>query len=290
MISFLHRDPEILPRLIQAVERTLDVSGKPLVQDRIALAFGTLEGSGIRFGSVNGSLPFYPASVVKLFYLACLQSEVAEKKIALTAELERARRDMIVDSNNDATALVLDTLTNSTGGPELPPKELAVWMKKRQGVNRWLSVKGINDVNLCQKPWNEGPYGRERQGYGKDGVLANRLNADASLTMMAGISLGAWHKTADQKIMFDLLRREPGDPKDAQASDFIGGVLPKGWRLWSKAGWTSKVRNDVALIESPAGKRHVLVVLTRGYSEDVTLVPRLARAALRACLPSDFRD
>jgi len=45
-------------------------------------------------------------------------------------------RDMIVDSSNDATSLVVDVLTGTTG-PELPPGPFETWKSQRNIINRY---------------------------------------------------------------------------------------------------------------------------------------------------------
>src|SRR5215471_12526768 len=74
--------------------------------------------------SFRGNERVYPASVVKLFYLGAVHRWLEDKKIQETDELKRAVRDMIVDSSNEATQYVVDVLTQTTGGFELPPKEM----------------------------------------------------------------------------------------------------------------------------------------------------------------------
>ena len=54
-----------------------------------------------------------------------------------SAELDRAMRDMIVDSSNDATSLIVDSLTGTTSGPELPPGPFETWKFQRNIVNRF---------------------------------------------------------------------------------------------------------------------------------------------------------
>jgi len=58
--------------------------------------------------SFHGNERIYPASVVKLFYLAAAQRWLEDKKIEDTPELRRALKDMIVDSSNEATQYVVD--------------------------------------------------------------------------------------------------------------------------------------------------------------------------------------
>jgi hypothetical protein len=75
--------------------------------------------------SYRGEEPTYPASVVKLFYLAAAYHQMEAGALARTPELERALHDMIVDSSNDATHYVVDTLTGTTAGPRAQRRRAA---------------------------------------------------------------------------------------------------------------------------------------------------------------------
>lgn len=166
--TFAFRDPA----LDAPLKEIADTTGFP---DDIALAVGRLDPvkRRVTYGSFRGGQSFYAASVVKLFYMAALEDAFARGSLKLTPELDRAETDMIRESTNDASALVLDTLTDTTGGPELSPKALRTWMRKRKRVDEWLKSRGFTGVVARQKPWNEGPYGRERQGYGPNFELRN---------------------------------------------------------------------------------------------------------------------
>ncbi|HEX3084276.1 MAG TPA: hypothetical protein VHP99_07140, partial [Pyrinomonadaceae bacterium] len=105
--------------------------------------------------SFHGNERIYPASVVKLFYLVAVHRWLEDKKIQETPELKRAVRDMIVDSSNEATQYVVDVLTQTTGGFELPPKEMEEWQSKRNAVNRYYSSLGFTNINVNQKTFCE---------------------------------------------------------------------------------------------------------------------------------------
>jgi beta-lactamase class A len=69
--------------------------------------------------------------------------------------------------------------------------------------------------------------------------------------------------------MMKLLKRSLGvnlpDPgEENQVTGFLGEGLPKNAQLWSKAGWTSKVRHDAAYIEIPNKQPYLLTVFTEG--------------------------
>src|SRR5260370_27024218 len=94
--------------------------------------------------SFRGNERVYPASVVKLFYLVAVHRWLEDKKIQETPELKRAVRDMIVDSSNEATQYIVDVLTHTTGGYELPPKVMKDWQFKRNAVNRYYTSFAYN--------------------------------------------------------------------------------------------------------------------------------------------------
>src|ERR1700682_3340163 len=119
--------------------------------------------------SFRGNERIYPASVVKLFYLAAAQRWLEDKRVQNTPELQRALKDMIVDSSNDATQYVVDVLTQTTGGFELPPKEMAEWQEKRNAVNHYFSSLGYTNINVNQKTFCEDAYGREQASRGPNG-------------------------------------------------------------------------------------------------------------------------
>jgi hypothetical protein len=112
--------------------------------------------------SFRGNERIYPASVVKLFYLGAVHRWLEDKKIEDTPELRRATKDMIVDSSNEATQYIVDVLTHTTAGYELPPNEMAEWQEKRNAVNRYYSALGYTNINVNQKTFCEDAYGRER--------------------------------------------------------------------------------------------------------------------------------
>ena len=112
--------------------------------------------------SFRGNERIYPASVVKLFFLVAAHRWLEDKKIEDTAELRRAMKDMIVDSYNEATHYVVDVVTHTTSGYELPPKEMEEWQHKRNAVNRYFSSLGYTNINVNQKTHCEDAYGREK--------------------------------------------------------------------------------------------------------------------------------
>lgn len=264
----------------EAHEATLSqFKDKGLKPDELAICVRRMDRAKGTFeqADVNGDERMYPASVVKLFYLVRLANALHDNQIAMTPELQRAAQDMIVDSVNDATSLVLDTLTGTTSGPEMGPRSLASWSKKRNVVNRWYQGHKFLDINVCQKPWNEGPYGRERQFLGPNYENRNALTPKACVRLMSDIATdkavpleaeGPSDARFNDWMKGLLSRKTVADGGDNEQSKlFSGSVLPKGTLLWSKAGWTDTVRHDVAWFKLPNGHEYVWAIFTKGHSD-----------------------
>jgi len=232
--------------------------------------------------SFRGDVQIYPASVIKLFYLAAAHRWMEDGKLADTPELRRAMSDMIVHSYNEATGYVIDLLTGTTSGPELADDEIKAWFDKRNAVNRYFTSLGYANLNASKKPWCEGPYGRETQAINTFTPKRNMLTTDATARLMTEIATGKCVSATRSAEMMKLLARNPAakekDP-DSQAR-FTGPVLPAGAKLWSKAGWTSQTRHDCAYVELPSGAKFVLVVFTTDHSGEKEIIHTVAKVVV----------
>ena len=235
--------------------------------------------------SFRGNERVYPASVVKLFYLVAAERWLEDKKVPESAELSRAIRDMIVDSSNEATQYVVDVITHTTAGYELPPKEMEEWQYARNAVNRYYTSLGYSNINVNQKTFCEDAYGRERMSRGPNGENRNKLTTDATARLMMEIVTGKAAPPPRTKLMLDLLKREyagTSSDGDDQGHGFTGIALKsvEGARLWSKAGWTSTTRHDAAYIEMPDGRRFVLVTFTTDHAAERDIIPTVAKVVI----------
>jgi beta-lactamase class A len=235
--------------------------------------------------SFRGAEPIYPASVVKLFYLVAAHRWMEDGRLKETEEFDRALKDMIVESSNDATQWVLDTITGVSNGAELSPGELKKWAEKRNAVNRYFATLGYRGINVNQKPWCEGPYGRERQFLGPKFENRNRLTTDAVARLLSEIVTGRAVNAARSAKMLELMKRDfsgKSEDPDDQAHGFTGIALEPGMKYWSKAGWTSSTRHDAAYIELPDGHRIILVTFTTDAAKERDIIPTIARAVIKA--------
>ncbi|NEQ50049.1 MAG: serine hydrolase [Leptolyngbya sp. SIO3F4] len=242
--------------------------------------------------SYRGVERIYPASVIKLFYLVAIYEWIERGMTQTSPELERAIRDMIVDSSNDATGYVMDVLTGTTSGPELPAGPFETWKQQRNIVNRYLQNlqwPELTTVNANQKTWCDGPYGRERTFLGEGYENRNMLTTEASARLLHSIVGGVAVNAARSQTMMRFMTRDL-DPKvlaadpENQVTGFLGAGVPMETQVWSKAGLTSKVRHDAAYIEADGAHPYLLIVFTEGaeHSSNEDILPFISAQILAA--------
>jgi hypothetical protein len=239
----------------------------------------------VRGFNYRGNERVYPASLVKLFYLVAIHEWLEQGMATGSHELDRAIRDMIVNSSNDATSLVVDTLTGTTSGPELSTGPFTTWTAQRNLINRYYQSLGwleLDPINVNQKTWSEGPYGRERAFVGEMRENRNMLTTDAVARLLHSIVGGAAVSSDRSQQMMQLLHRDlllaqvtPHPGEENQVDGFLGAGLPAESQIWSKAGWTSQVRHDAAYIELVDRQPYLLIVFTEGtnHSQNRQILP-----------------
>ena len=306
-MAFYNPDPAMGQCLADLV-RALELDGRPALSEQVSITWlrysqSLVDAAAATDPQSHWSLPWtgaswrgdqlrYPASVVKLVYLVAAEAWRQQDLLSADPELNRALAAMVMHSSNNATAYVLDRLSGTTGGPELSGQAWALWSEQRQLVNRWLASLGWPELagwNACQKTWDDGPYGRERQSYGPDNSNINRLSSDGVARLLHAVIASAVVSPPACARMRQLLERslEPAgraaDPEN-QVDGFVGQALPQGGQLWSKAGWMSRARHDAAYFEADGIAPTLLVVMSEGQAcaADEGLLPELASRLMQA--------
>jgi hypothetical protein len=269
-------DPELGAKLTRAADASLkEFPG--LGPDNLALSVIDLTkpDAPIR-ADYHGDASFYPASLVKLFFMVETYHQGK-----LTPEIERALREMIWVSDNDAAAFLLDILTDTCSGSELEGKALEDFIDRRRKLNRYFASLGY-DISAMIKPWSFGPFGRDTQIMGENKVNRNRASANSFASLLLWIVRRDAISRPASDAMMTLLERplSPPRPTENQVKEFFGESLPPGTKLWSKEGDTSEVRHDAAYIELPSGRKFIIVLLTRGVADDKTMLPGIGKHLL----------
>ena len=291
-MAFYRPDPAMASHLESVLDQ-LDAAGRPGLRNSLSITWvrysdvSPQAGQGLGAGW-NQERCVYPASVVKLIYAVAVERWQQRDLIPDSDELQRAMRDMIADSSNDATGLVVDMLTGTTSGSELHGERWEQWQRQRRLVNDWLvslEWPELDGVNCCQKTWGDGPYGREKHFYGADNGNRNALSTAATARMLEAVMTGAVVSPPACRRLRDLLSRslDPdqrrADPEN-QVDGFLGEGLPAASRLWSKAGWMSQARHDAPWWQVSDAPPTIVVAFGSGSdrSQDDQLLPDLARA------------
>ena len=184
-MAFYRQDP-VMAYCLKGVLDRLEKEGRPSLHENIAITWirydkqspSPLNGYGTGWNSKRN---YYPASVVKIVYALATHVWLQKDLIIDSEELRRALHEMIANSNNDATSFILDLLTGTTSGPSLNEPNYKAWKIQRQFINSWLKElkwPEIKEWNCSQKTWNEGPFGRERDFYGKSNENRNRMTTE----------------------------------------------------------------------------------------------------------------
>jgi len=265
-------DDELQRQLARIAAETLqEFASNNLTEGNLSITLVELGGSARR-ASYGGRIPYHPASVVKAFYLVSAHHQASRRRLVLDEPLQKGLRDMIVDSNNDATSYVVDRITGTTSGPELSGSTWRRFVYRRNLPNRFFHPLGY-DINANGKTWCEGVYGREKQLLGQNRENRNRITSDAVAALLLWMAQREAVSVPASDAMLALMAR---GAKDSQVVEFTGEALPPGSRIWSKAGWTSEVRHDAAIVELPNARKYVLAVCTRGTTENTRILPAIS--------------
>ena len=244
---------------------------------------------GFGFG-INDKKLIYPASIVKLVYGLAAYSWIKTKKILLSQEISDAAYKMLFYSSNDATSFLIDVITGTTSGPSIEGDDWENWKYQRSIINDWLkdlNWNELNEINCCQKTWEDGPFGREKEFYGTENKNRNMMTTDSTARILEEIMIKLDYQK-DNLNLRSFLKRDLNKNflcKDAlnQVDGFLGGGLPEDTNFWSKAGLMSQVRHDAAWWVNNDSLQTLLVVFGNGekFFKDETLFPEIAKAVYK---------
>ncbi len=237
----------------------------------------------------------YPASVAKLFWMPILYSNIQKGVLtgesAFTSDLEK----MMIKSDNEASSRIIDKITKTVSGSELPEGRLQTWLNKRYQMNSFFEQAGYGKINISQKTFPipseklYEPKGRDLQIRGNlQKPNRNKITTQQAARLMYEIVNGQAISREYSNKMADWLHRDLSleiwqklDPNAGEFNPvraFFGESLPKNVYFLSKAGWTSKTRQEVAFIRS--GKTaYILTVFAedKAYSRDGKIFPNMSR-------------
>jgi protein phosphatase methylesterase 1 len=170
---------------------------------------------------------------------------------------------MIVESDNVATGVVVDTISGAPNGP-VEGSDVNAFIEQRRYTERVLSEAGLlGNQRLFTKtyPTNSGevPAGLEELAWKQLG--RNAMSTNLAANLMLAIQSGAIEPQATG-YMRGLMRR----PTFSGHSS-LGGGLPPGSLHENKVGNAFDTLEDIVYAELPNGRRLILAALSNGYAE-----------------------
>jgi hypothetical protein len=295
-MTFFHKDKDLAHLGYQILDNTW-TAFPHLSQDQVALTWvvydppicvntgGALSAQEfwkhpVRGFEYRGKQAIAPAHIVTLFYLVAIYEWLETGMAVSSPELERAIRDMIRDRNPDATSLVLDVLTGTTSGPEFSGGPFETWKSQRNIVNRYFQALGwpeLDSINVNQKNWHHGAYGRDRLFLGPQMENQNRLTTNATARLLHSIIGGVAVSSKASQQMMALMRREI----DPNQEGFLGQALTPTTALWSKSALMGTLRHESAYIEMGDRRPYLLVIFTE-QSQNPHLLPFISQQVVAA--------
>ncbi|MEC4818020.1 MAG: serine hydrolase [Scytonema sp. PMC 1069.18] len=243
-------------------------------------------------------IPRYPASVVKMFWMVILYSQI--KSGIWTDEKDFAPyiAKMIQESDNEAASYILDQITGTHSEPVLSSQEFNIWKTQRQYVNRFFEKAGYKGINIAQKTFPvyylnlPEPDGSEAQFLEDNPVRNwNKITTKQAARLLYEICYTKQAVSAKvSEKMCDWLKRDlnpefwQNEPSYRDGfnpvSTFLGESLPHTQvKFYSKAGWASYARGEAAMVDNQKiGTKYILTILTQNsaYADDSDILPEIS--------------
>lgn len=207
-----------------------------------------------------------PGALVQLFYLVAMHVWLEQGMAQLSPEIARALADMTTEGSHDATSFIVDVLSGTTSGPAIPAGPFETWQSQRNIVNRYFQQLGwpeLRAINTNQKTWHEGPYGREREFFGKAFDNRNQLTTEAIARLLhsiiGGVSVSAPRSQAMMKLLQKTTTQPPTAADKTPPSLIATGlpptvsqstVSPSTVSVWSKSSIVNGKRHEAAYVEA----------------------------------------
>ncbi|MBE9063998.1 serine hydrolase [cf. Phormidesmis sp. LEGE 11477] len=220
-----------------------------------------------------------PGNLAHLFYLVAIHVWLEQGMVQPAADTERAIANMIQQNSHDAASYLVDILAGVSSGPALPEGPMTTWQYQRNIVNRYFSQLGwleLRSININQKTWHEGPYGRELLFFGETFDNRNQLTAEAITRLLHSIIGGVSVTSRRSQSMMQLLKAQT----EKTPTDSTDSGLPSPADVWQIATTEAQISHSAAYVEAEGIHPYLLIVLSEhaastSTQDVVSLVNRL---------------
>jgi hypothetical protein len=248
----------------------------------------------------HGDLPRYPASIVKMFWLVITYQKIIRGEIKEIKLLD-AIENMIYKSENKAASQIIDTVTSTKSTVEkLPKDKFKTHRQRRIELSEFFKDAGYSEeINVSQKIFpinnenvgNLNGFDRQLRGENAEEPIENKLTTNDTARLMYEIVKGKSVTAEASSKMKKLLTRnidpgfwkkQPPNPVEFNPIEsFFGQGLSESKieNIVSKAGKTSRSRQEVAFIKSIDGKtQYILVVFGNDpiYGKSKNIFPEIS--------------
>jgi hypothetical protein len=257
---------------IVAQARTDYLATKPFTRLDFAIVVPKGDGTWLR-GSFNPATISYPASCVKLAYLAAAMVWCRTNSHPYTY-LDASVRPMIEVSSNYDTGVVVDAIT---GAPNLPSvtssadAAFAPWYAKRLCTENYLSGRGLlENQTILNKTY---PTNSGSSPAGAEAVVVNttrggnRMQARCAASLMMEIAKGRIEPGATTYMTGLLAHDRWGD------NTSVGPGVPPGSVFHNKIGVAYDTLEDIVHVVMPNGKEFFLAAFSNAYVSPYTSNP-----------------
>ncbi|MBP0020068.1 MAG: serine hydrolase [Cyanobacteria bacterium SBLK] len=279
--------------------------GKVLRIDNISITL--IDTKEKEFAHYEGDELRFPASVIKMFWMVIfydLWNSGNLTQIEYDNSLEDMK-NMMLKSDNKAASNIVDLISDA---PSKSDGDYYNWLGRRERMSDFFQKARYADINISQKTFpfpfpKLGKYGISPQGYelrmrgDPNNPIRNKISTDHAARLMYEIvdnkaipsSNYEMRQLLTRDLSYDWNKINP-QMEFNPVLRFFGEYLPRNTTLISKAGWTSKTRQEVAYIESGNTKYILAIFLDNSpdLAQDITLFPDLScivfrRMAEREC-------
>ncbi|AFY37095.1 hypothetical protein Lepto7376_0695 [[Leptolyngbya] sp. PCC 7376] len=243
--------------------------------------------------------PHYPASVAKLFWMVALYGQFQQGLLA-EANFQDELGLMVRRSDNNATSQIVDAITRTEFRAKGSQEDYEAWYLQRLQLNQFFTQAGYQNLNITQKTYPipdieiEEPEGFDLQMRFNPAnpklPIRNQLTAWHAARLMYEIATAQAIAPDVSQKMLQFLRRDLTQNWQRPTNyfnpiqDFFGAGLPADAQIYSKAGWTTQGRHEVAYITSADGKQQYILCIfaeQKDYAENQTFFPKVASYTYR---------
>jgi protein phosphatase methylesterase 1 len=241
-----------------------------------------------RRASIGGREPWYPASCVKLAF-AIAAVHWCERAGRPADCLDEAVLPMLRDSDNVATGIVIDAVTETVNGPA-DERSYATWFARRRYTEELLDRHGLLDgQRLVNKtyPTNSGEMPEGLEGLALERHGRNSMHADGGARLMLALVTGEFGDSARDYVRLRLRR-----PLVSRNSS-MGGGFPEGTVYESKIGDAYDTLAEIVHAELPDGRRIIVSAFSNARDpdgpddQDITALAGFSRRLLDRLPPGD---